>query len=331
VRINKRVRKIFAVTVFFAVTFLVAIISLDIEASAQQEVDFPDPSGFVNDFADILDKDKEDELESKLRSFANEESTEIFVITVDQLPEGTDIYNFVPRLTDSNPVWRAGQDEYDNGIIFTVVMGSREMAIDVGYGLEGALPDITAKQILDDEVRPYFKNRDYNGGIAAGVASIKSAVKGEYEGSGQDNQEGGDGELIGQLLTFGFIGVFFVIPYLAAFLGRTKSWWLGGVLGFVAGIVISSVLIFVLAGPVRFLLFCFLVPGLTVAGLFFDFILSRNYKARKKKGLSTSWFNSFGGFSSGGSSGFGSSSFGGGGFSGGSGGSFGGGGARSSW
>lgn len=300
------------------------------EAVAQREVDFPDPEGYVNDFANVLNNDQE--LEERLRSFAEKESTQIFVITTNKLPEGTDIYSFVPRLTDANPKWRAGQEEYDNGIIFTVVLDTREMAIDVGYGQEGALPDITAKSILDDEVRPYFKEGDYSGGVESGVESIMEAVKGEYEGSGGAGTQGGEAsDLMGQFCAFLLIGAFFVIPYLAAFLGRTKSWWLGGVLGFIFGVILSIVFVFVLTNAFRYLLFCFLVPGLTLAGLFFDFILSRNYKSRRKKGLSTSWLSSFGGFSSGSS--FGSSSFGGGGggFSGGGGGSFGGGGARSSW
>ncbi len=319
--------KVFLLSLFSFLSVFLALAPKDVVA--QREVDFPDPEGYVNDFANVLNNDEE--LEERLRLFAEKESTQIFVITTDKLPEGTDIYSFVPRLTDANPKWRAGQDEYDNGIIFTVVLDTREMAIDVGYGLEGALPDITAKSILDDEVKPYFKQGDYSGGVEAGVGSIMEAVKGEYEGSGGAGTQGGEGsDLMGQFCAFLFIGAFFVIPYLAAFLGRTKSWWLGGVLGFIFGVILSVVFVFVLSNAFRYLLFCFLVPGLTLAGLFFDFILSRNYKARKKKGLSTSWLSSFGGFASGSS--FGSSSFGGGGgFSGGGGGSFGGGGARSSW
>jgi uncharacterized protein len=300
-------------------------------AYAAQEVEFPDPEGFVNDFADIISSEKEEELEQDLRDFAKSESTEIFVITTDELPKGTDIYTFVPELTDANSMWMAGQEEYDNGVIFTVVVESRQMAIDVGYGLEGALPDITAKHILDDEVRPHFKNDDYESGIKQGVESIKKEVKGEYviqeDSSNKDSMK----DVWEPLVSCFFIGIFFVFPYVGAFLGRTKSWWLGGVLGLILGIVISGFVALTTTGIMQYLFGCFFVPALVLAGLFFDFIFSRNYKARKNRGLSTGWFNSWGGFSSGGSSSSGSIFSGGGGFSGGSGGSFGGGGARSSW
>jgi len=289
---------------------------------ARDKVDFPDPVGFVNDFANVLDND--DELEEKLRNFAGEESTEIFVITTDTLPDDLTVYGFVPKLTDTNERWKAGQDEYDNGIIFTVVLDSREMAIDVGYGLEGAIPDITATRILDNEVKPYFLDEDYSGGVEAGVDAIMKAVKGEYEGVGAAGVDGEDGDSV--FVTLCMCGLFFVFPYLAAFLGRTKSWWLGGVIGLIAALIIAGWIAFSgVFGTVGYLSFLVLTPLLTGLGLLFDFILSKTYKVRKSRGLSTGWARSFGGFSSGSSSSFG------GGFGGGSGGSFGGGGGRSSW
>lgn len=285
---------------------------------ARDKVNFPDPVGFVNDFADVLSND--DELEEKLKNFADEESTEIFVITTDTLPDDLTVYDFVPKLTETNPMWMAGQSEYDNGVIFTVVLETREMAIDVGYGLEGALPDITATRILDNEVKPYFKDEDYDGGVEAGVDSIMKAVKGEYEGESISGIAGEDTESLVSMACI--CGLFFVFPYFAAFLGRTKSWWLGGVIGFVTGIIVAVWSMFVgsssLLGVMSFFIFA---PVFTVIGLLFDFILSSTYKVRKSKGLSTGWTSSFGGFSSGSSGSFG----------GGSGGSFGGGGGRSSW
>lgn len=304
------------------------------ETVVAEEIDFPDPVGFVNDFANVLTID--DELEADLSQFAEEESTEIFVITTNELPEYTTIYDFVPRLTDANPMWRAGQEKYDNGVIFTIVMDTHEMAIDVGYGLEGALTDITATHILDYDVKPYFKGDDYDGGVRVGVESIKKAVAGEYEAEAATTSEEDAevGAFMIQGLVCGGVLLFIVVPYLAAFLGRTKSWWVGGIVGFVISIILSVwVAFFDFFGMFRYMGICIFGPVFTLLGLLFDYILSKNYKVRKKKKLPTSFFRSLGGFSSGRSS-FGSSFSSGsssGGFSGGSGGSFGGGGGRSSW
>ncbi|MEA3357309.1 MAG: TPM domain-containing protein [Patescibacteria group bacterium] len=289
--------------------------------------DFSDPVGYINDFAGVLSNDAD--LNEKLSEFEKAESTQILVITVDNLPDDVYLENFIPRLIDENPEWAAGQEEFDNGVILTIVVETREMRIDVGYGLEGALPDITASHILDYEVRPYFRDDDYDAGVEAGLDAIMASVKGEYvidyEQIVKDEEVA---NFLDQAFFVGFFGIFLVVPYLAAFLGRTKSWWLGGVLGFIAGVAASLwVSLFDFWGFYKYFASIVIVPVLTLSGLFLDWILSKNYKIRRSRGMSTGWFRSFGGFSSG-SSGFSGGSSGG--FSSG-GGSFGGGGSSSSW
>lgn len=299
--------------------------------AARDRVDFPNPVGYVNDFANVLTND--DEIDAKLRAFDETETTQILVITVDELPEDLALEEFVPTLTDNNPEWAAGQEKFDNGVILTVVMGSRDMRIDVGYGLEGALPDITTKHILDNEIKPYFKAGDYNSGVDAGVNAIMDSVKGEYtaETTGDEDVDPQWSSLTGQCFVCGIVFLFFIIPYLGAYFSRSKSWWMGGVVGFIMAVVGSIWLAtFSVLGVFRYLGIVFLGPALTILGLLFDFIVSRTYKVRKKRGLSTGFFKSFGGFSSGSSG----SSFSSGGSSGGfssGGGSFGGGGSSSSW
>jgi uncharacterized protein len=70
-----------------------------------------------------------------------------------------------------------------------VFIGDRKMSIQVGYGLEGALPDITAYDIREFVINPHFRNGDYEGGLAAGIDSIFKAIRGEYKGSGKTNTE----------------------------------------------------------------------------------------------------------------------------------------------
>jgi uncharacterized protein len=305
-----------------------------------QRFDFPPPDDYVSDFADILSDATEEELEAKLEAFDEEESTQILVVTMDTLPENAFLDTFVPELTDDHPEWKAGTEELDNGVFFLIVVDDRDTRIHAGYGIEGALPDGKARMILDYEVQPGFMAGDYDEGVKAGVEAIMEEVTGEYiaeqAAGGTDEVAGGTDEersgISGMLFICCPFFMIFFLPYLAAFLGRTKSWWLGGVIGFIGGLVLagvgSALIQSLIGGIALFSVFPILMGAL---GLIFDFILSRNYKVRKSRGLSTGWTRSFGGFSSGG--GFSGKGFGGGGGGGfrAGGGSFGGGGASSGW
>ncbi len=312
--------------IVFASVFLVFLLAFSGIVYADR-IDFPNPVGYVNDFAEILTID--DELDARLRALEESDGTQVLIITTDELPKSVTLESFVPRLTDNNPEWAAGQEEDDNGVILTIVVDDRSTRIDVGYGLEGALPDILTKHIQDDYVMPHFREGNYDDGVRAGVDKVLEAVEGEYTVEDvESEQDFGEqfGMFFGQSFFCGIIFLFFVLPYMAAFLGRTKKWWPGGVVGVVLGMATGLWFsLFTLFGMLRyfgFLIFPLVLGGL---GLLFDYILSKNYKKRKKKGMATSWGRSWGGFSSGGSS---SSS--GGGFSSG-GGSFGGGGSSSGW
>lgn len=293
--------------------------------------EFPDPKGYVNDYADVLANDSE--LETQLSDFAKSDSTEIFVITLETLPDTVTIDTFIPYLTDEHPQWRAGQEKYDNGVIFTIVTDTHDVRIDTGYGVEGALPDITAKLILETDVVPKFRAGDFGGGVEAGVDGIIEAVRGEYLGSPAETLQP-VAESVGDLVGgFGFTLLFFIVPMLGSFLGRTKSWWLGGVLGFVTGAIgaVVCVLVFPALGWIRFLGIVLGPLGLGVAGLVFDYYVSKTFNVQKggsfgrivNRTLGSSRLGGWGGFSGG--------RAGGGGFGGGSGGSFGGGGASSKW
>lgn len=314
----------------FVVAFLECVLLLCVCVSPvlAARFDFPDPIGYVNDFAGVLSNDKA--LDAKLEAFAKSDSTEIFVVVVNELPENETIDTFVPYLTDEHPKWKAGQDKYDNGIILTAVMMTHDIRIDVGYGLEGALPDITAKSILNNEIVPEFREGNYDKGVEAGVDAIIEAVRGEYTAEVTGGSETG-GESIGDMFCgCCFMFVFVIFPVLGGILGRTKSWWLGGVLGVVSGLIVAWFISvsFPSLGWIRYGSFVLAPVVLGIAGLIFDYIVSKTYRYEKggrvgrimNRTFSPSRSGGFGGFSSGG-----------GGFRGGGGGSFGGGGARSKW
>jgi uncharacterized protein len=116
-------------------------------------------------------------LDAKLRRFAEETSTQIVVAIFKKLPSPS-LEDFTIRTAES---WRVGRKDWDNGAVFFVFVDDRKMRIETGYGLEGALPDILAARILDEQVRPRFRAGDWAGGLEAGIDAIMAATRGEYK------------------------------------------------------------------------------------------------------------------------------------------------------
>lgn len=292
--------------------FGLVLLSLFMQATVAFAEAFPEPMGFVNDFAGLLSSETKQQLEQKLAQLEKESSIEIVVAIVDSLG-GTTIDDYAARLSEA---WEIGKKVSDNGVLFLVAPNDREMRIGAGYGLEPVLPDAKAGRILDTYVVPAFQEEDYDKGISEGVEAIVKAVHGEevvLDGSEESEEEEG------AWLPF-FIGVIF-LSYLSSFLSRSKRWWPGGIIGAVLGVLLGIFLASVVASILAAVV-------LGILGLVFDFILSKNYKKRKAGGLPTSWWSSGGGFfgsARGGSGGSGGS------FGGFGGGSSGGGGASRGW
>ncbi|MDP4281122.1 MAG: TPM domain-containing protein [Bacteroidota bacterium] len=145
--------------------------------------DIPDPQvppKLVNDFAGIISSGNKDRLESMLVSFNDSTSTQIVVVTVKSL-NGYDKNDFAQRLGQK---WGIGQKGKNNGVIIIVkpkyAEEPGEVSIQTGYGLEGVLPDVTCKRIVDNEMIPHFREDDYTGGIEAAVKVIMAITHGEY-------------------------------------------------------------------------------------------------------------------------------------------------------
>lgn len=133
----------------------------------------PKPSGYVNDLAGILDGPTRSRLEQRLKEVEAKTSSEIAVATVKSL-DGMSIEEYANRLFKA---WGVGQEKTDNGVLILVAPDDREMRIEVGYGLEGVLPDGLAGQIRDEQFLPRFRENDYRGGISAGVGRIADIVE----------------------------------------------------------------------------------------------------------------------------------------------------------
>ncbi len=160
------------------IVFLLGLVVLcqtnfDIEKLLTQK---PVPQKLVNDYANILSADQLSTLEQKLIDLDNTTSTQIAVVIVPNLG-GNDVSDFNVKLLRA---WGVGGKKNNNGVVLLISVEDRKLNIATGYGVEGALPDITCKHIIDDEIVPHFKGKDYYRGVSNGANAIVQAVKGEY-------------------------------------------------------------------------------------------------------------------------------------------------------
>jgi uncharacterized protein len=136
----------------------------------------PVPTAWFNDYAGLVPVEDARRLDEKLRRLDREESTQVVVAVFPRLPWPS-LEDVTARTAES---WKVGREGLDNGAILFVFVEDRQMRIEVGYGLEGALPDALAGRILDNEVVPRFRQGDVVGGLEAGIDGIVAAVRGEY-------------------------------------------------------------------------------------------------------------------------------------------------------
>lgn len=185
--------------------------------------------GYVNDYAGMLSPTAEQTLEQELRDFEQTDSTQVVILTVPSL-EGKAIEEFSMTVAET---WGIGRRGKDNGIILLMAMDERKIRIEVGRGLEGPLTDLLSGRIIDLIIKPRFKQGDFDGGVAAGVAAIIDATRGEFKADGGTSDGGHQGfwELLPFLL-FGAVMVFSLLSNVAARSGRRRGGiWHGGGFG----------------------------------------------------------------------------------------------------
>lgn len=268
------------------------------------------PSGYVNDFASVLNTDEKTTLEATLKDFHDKYGGEVSVVTIPTL--GGDVIE-----TYANTLfreWGIGEKDKNNGVLLVVAINDHKLRIEVGYGYEGVLTDARSSEIIRNSITPYFKQGAYGLGIASGVKDILAVLEtGEVPLEHQDAATPVSNSQA-DINTWLFLA-FVVFPWAASIFGRSKSWWAGGVVGAIAGGFVSTF--------VSTFSWLFIVLGFSVIGLLFDFIVSRGYQNSVSSGTRPPWWTGGGGFGGGSSSGGGFGGFGGG--------SSGGGGASGSW
>ncbi|MDX1951801.1 MAG: TPM domain-containing protein, partial [Verrucomicrobiota bacterium] len=142
----------------------------------------PKPNRYLNDYANLISPTVEQELNGVLEQFEKASSSQIIVAIYPRMESDSSIEDYTQRVAES---WGVGQKQQDNGVVLFVFVQDRTMFIQVGYGLEGAIPDITAKSIIEGEIVPQFKQGKFEAGIRAGITALISAARGEYSGSGR--------------------------------------------------------------------------------------------------------------------------------------------------
>lgn len=272
---------------------------------AVAQVPVPPLKARVTDLTGTLTADQRGALEQKLAALESRKGSQLAVLIVPTTrPEEIEQYSI--RVAEQ---WKLGRKGVDDGVLLLVAKDDRRLRIEVGYGLEGALPDAIARRIIDEEIVPLFKQGNFYGGVGAGTDRIIKLIEGESMPPPRRTTAPGSGWST-ETFFIGFIVLAMLSRLLHSLLGRVAG---AGVVGIAAGI-----LGYVLAG---------LAVAMVIGVIAFVLSLFIDAAGRSGRGWSSGGdWSPGGGWSSGG----GGWSSGGGGFSGG-GGSSGGGGASGSW
>lgn len=219
----------FFLTVTFVLTFGAVAFALDV----------PPLTGRIVDQAQILSPDIETRLTSQLAAYESRTGTQIAVLTISSL-HGASLEAFAHRVATT---WHLGTKQQDNGVILLIVPGDRRVRFEVGYGLEGALPDVVASRIIRQQIIPKFRTGDFSGGVTAGIEALQQVLDKEPmfldtpSPSPTRSSEGLDQILMG-VVVGAFVGGMIAAQYRP--LGSLVGAGLAGLLSIPAGLILIA-------------------------------------------------------------------------------------------
>ncbi len=281
--------------------FIVGLLGVNF-AWAEQPI--PELTARVTDLTNTLSSTQQQLLEQQLTELESKKGSQLVVlVTPSTQPESIEQYAF--RVAEH---WKLGREGIDDGVLLLVAKNDRKLRIEVGYGMEGAIPDAIAKRVIAEVITPYFKAGDFYGGISAGVHQLGRLIEGEpLPAPEQHNARGPEGP---EDLLFFMIFILFFAPLLRSMFGRLiGSGIAGGFAGFLTWSVTTFLLGSIFAGIAVFIL-----------ALLFHRGGRSNFPGGRGGyggGFGGSWPSGGGGWSGGGGFGGGGGGFGGGGASGG--------------
>jgi uncharacterized protein len=290
--------------------------------AAFADVAVPPLTGRVVDQTGTLSSDDIAAQSQRLRDLEKRKGSQVAVLIVPTTqPETIEQYSI--RVAEA---WKIGRKKIDDGALLLIAKNDHKLRIEVGYGLEGSLTDVTARRIIDEVIAPRFKSGDFAGGIAAGITHIIDVIDGEP--LPVPAPEASHGQDFGWIGYFNPLNPFVIITYFA--IGAILRHTLGRLIGSVATGGVIGAFAWYLAGSIAAAAILGVI--ISILTFFADSMIAASQNASRRPGRGGGWIGgSYSGGGGGGSwSGGGSSSSDSGSFSGG-GGSFGGGGASGSW
>ncbi len=213
----------------FLIVFTLLIGSL---SYGQTQADNHKYNRLVNDFANILNDREESALEHKLVAYDDSTSTQIAVVTIESL-NGNDIAGYSFQLAEKMGI---GRKDKNNGILILVAMKEHKMFIATGYGMEGVVPDALAKRIVENYLKPNFRNNNFYKGIDEATSVIMGLASGEYSA----DQIKGTGKGYSVFILPLFLLFFFIISSLSRYRRAKSSHLAGSDLSFLAFMLLMS-------------------------------------------------------------------------------------------
>jgi uncharacterized protein len=207
-------KKLLSAFLFLLIGF--SVFAKDIPAS-------PNPPRLVSDFAGVLDASQVQNLEAKLKAYNDSTSTQVAIVIENSL-EGDDIFDYCQRLATE---WGIGVKGRNNGLLIYVAIEDRKMRIHVGYGMEATITDGLTKRIINQVMKPAFKQQDYYGGLDAATDYIFRAAAGEFIND-LPNEKNGKGPSWPVII---IIGIILLIAFFSKGGGRGNRGFGGGMSG----------------------------------------------------------------------------------------------------
>lgn len=230
-----------------AVFTLVFLFAANVHAAL---VPVPALQTHVTDLTQTLNADQQAQLEAKLAGFEQETGSQIAVLMVPTTqPEA--IEQFSIRVVDS---WKLGRQQQDDGVLLLVAKNDRKMRIEVGYGLEGAIPDVIAKRMIAEIMAPHFRQGDFYGGILQATEQVMRLIKGEQLPPPQKARSAGKTQLLDMLpalLIAALVAGGIMRAIFGKFLGGLVN---GGVVGLIIWVLGGGLLLVLLLAVITFVL-----------------------------------------------------------------------------
>lgn len=182
--------------------FIALLFSLSVFAQIEKVVPSrPSPPTLVNDFANKLTAEQRQALEQKLVAYDDSTSNQIAIVI---LPTITDPGGMEYPIEEVGLKiirdWGVGTRKNNNGVVIVIAIAEHKIRVETGYGLEGAIPDVTAKAIIDNDIAPYFREENYYRGLDNAVNSIIKAAAGEYKAPEGYRDRGNGGIGLGKII-----------------------------------------------------------------------------------------------------------------------------------